>query len=64
MQILLIKIAVIVVFWSGGMFALNKIFGMILKRKEQIHIKIPTEYVQGRADNHSLYLHQRTFQYH
>ena len=39
MQILLIKIAVIVVFWSGGMFALNKIFGMILKRKEQIHIK-------------------------
>ena len=34
MQILLIKIAVIVVFWSGGMFALNKIFGMILKRKE------------------------------
>lgn len=39
MQILLIKIAVIIVLWSAGMFVLNKVFGMILKRKEQIHIK-------------------------
>ena len=39
MELLLIKIAVIAVLWSAGMFALNKIFSMILKRKEQIHIK-------------------------
>lgn len=39
MQILLIKIAVILGFWSLGMYALNKIFSIILKRKEQIHIK-------------------------
>lgn len=39
MQILLIKIAVIVVLWSAGIVGLNKIFGIILKRKEQIHIK-------------------------
>jgi len=36
---LIISIAVIILLWSAGMFALNKIFGMILKRKEQIHIK-------------------------
>lgn len=36
---LIISIAVIILLWSTGMFALNKIFGMILKRKEQIHIK-------------------------
>lgn len=39
MEILLIKIAVIAALWSLGMFGINKIFGMILKRKEQIHIK-------------------------
>lgn len=39
MQILLIKIAVIAVLWSAGIVGLNKIFGIILKRKEQIHIK-------------------------
>ena len=39
MEILLIKIAVIGGLWSAGMFAINKIFGIILKRKEQIHIK-------------------------
>lgn len=39
MEILLIKIAVIVVLWSLGMFCTNKIFGIILRRKEQIHIK-------------------------
>lgn len=36
---LIISIAVIILLWSAGMFVLNKIFGMILKRKEQIHIK-------------------------
>ena len=39
MEILLIKIAIIGGLWSAGMFAINKIFGIILKRKEQIHIK-------------------------
>ena len=39
MEILLIKIAVIAVLWSAGIVGLNKIFGIILKRKEQIHIK-------------------------
>lgn len=39
MEILLIKIAVIAALWSLGIFGLNKIFGIILKRKEQIHIK-------------------------
>ena len=61
MQILLIKIAVIVVFWSGGMFALNKIFGMILKRKEQIHIKFLRSMSKVAADNHSLYLASADF---
>lgn len=36
---LVVSISVILVLWSIGMFVLNKIFGMILKRKEQIHIK-------------------------
>lgn len=39
MQIILIKIAVIIFLWSAGMFVLNKVYGIILKRKEQIHIK-------------------------
>ena len=39
MEKLLIKIAVIAVLWSAGIEVLNKIIGIILKRKEQIHIK-------------------------
>lgn len=39
MEILLVKIAVIAALWSLGIIGLNKIFGIILKRKEQIHIK-------------------------
>lgn len=38
-EVLLIKIAIIAVLWCVGMFVLNEIFKMILKRKEQIHIK-------------------------
>ena len=39
MKFLLIRIAVIIAFWFVGMVALNKIFTVILKRSEQIHIK-------------------------
>lgn len=39
MEKLLIQIAVIVVLWMAGLFVLNKIFGIILKRKERIHLK-------------------------
>ena len=39
MELLLIRIAVIIGSWSVGMVALNKIFTVILKRNEQIHIK-------------------------
>lgn len=39
MEKLLIKIAVIAVLWIAGMFGLNKVFGIILKRKERIHLK-------------------------
>lgn len=39
MQTLLIKIAVILLLWFSGLYVLNKIFSIILKRKEQIHIK-------------------------
>ena len=39
LQIILIKLAIIIALWSAGMVALNQIFNMILKRKEQIHIK-------------------------
>lgn len=38
-ELLLIKIAVIAGLWFAGMVALNKIFSVILKRNEQIHIK-------------------------
>lgn len=39
MKILLIKIAVILALWFAGLYGLNKIFSIILKRKEQIHVK-------------------------
>lgn len=39
MRLLLIRIAVILAFWFAGMVALNKVFSVILKRSEQIHIK-------------------------
>ena len=39
LQIILIKLAIIIALWSAGMVGLNQIFNMILKRKEQIHIK-------------------------
>ncbi len=39
MELLLIRIAVIIASWSVGMVVLNKIFTVILKRNEQIHIK-------------------------
>lgn len=39
MEILIIKIAIIAVMWSAGIFVLNKIFSIILKRKELIHVK-------------------------
>ncbi len=39
MELILIRIAVIVAVWFVGMIILNKIFTVILKRNEQIHIK-------------------------
>ena len=39
LELLLIRIAVIIASWSVGMVVLNKIFTVILKRNEQIHIK-------------------------
>lgn len=39
MKIILIKIAVIILLWILGMIVLNKVFSIILKRNEQIHIR-------------------------
>ena len=39
MNIIIIQIAVIAIVWTAGMYAINKVFGMILKHKDQIHLK-------------------------
>lgn len=39
MESILIKIAIIIALWFVGIIVLNKVFSMILKRNEQIHIK-------------------------